>query len=107
MPNIDLLQPARHLYCRVVIKGQQPETFLKAVQRQLQQLRIKGEVRVSMGAHGSLNRKTLKVRQYVVVGFGLEVADLSDQDSLKLQVCGIGGKRKMGCGIFVAKKIGV
>ena len=109
IPDIDLLQPARNLYSRmVVIKGhQQPEPFLGAAQRQLQQLGIKGEVRVSMGAHGSLNRKTLKVRQYVVVGFGLEVADLSDEDSLKLQTCGIGGKRKMGCGIFVAKKIGV
>ena len=109
IPDIDLLQPARNLYSRmVVIKGyQQPETFLEAAQRQLQQLGIKGEARVSVGAHGSLNRKTLKVRQYVVVGFGLEVADLSDEDSLKLQTCGIGGKRKMGCGIFVARKIGV
>ena len=92
----------------VVIKGQQqPEPSLEAAQRQLQQLGIEGEARVSMGAHGSLNRKILRVRQYVVVGFGLEVADLSDQDSLKLQVCGIGGKRKMGCGIFVPKKANI
>ena len=109
MPNIALLQPARHLYARmVVIKGQQqPETFLDAAQRQLQQLGIKGEARLSIGSHGALNRKTLRVRQYVVVGFGLEVADLSDEDSLKLQIYGLGGKRKMGCGIFVPKKMAV
>jgi CRISPR-associated protein Cas6 len=41
------------------------------------------------------------VRQYVVVGFGVEVTGLSDEDSIKLQICGLGGKRKMGCGIFV------
>ena len=109
IPNIDLLQPAKHLYSRiVVIKGhQQPELFLEAAQRQLKQLGIKGEARVSIGSNGSLNRKTLRVRQYVVVGFGLEVVDLNDEDSLKLQTYGIGGKRKMGCGIFVPKKMAV
>lgn len=105
IPTIDLLQPARHLYSRiVVIKGQeQPESFLKAAQRQLQRLEIEGEIRISVASNGSLNRKTVRVRGYTVVGFGLEAVDLSEQDSLKLQVYGIGGKRKMGCGIFVPK----
>ncbi len=92
----------------VVIKGQQqPENFLEAAQRQLQQLGIKGKAHLSIGSHGALNRKTLRVRQYVVVGFGLEVAELSNEDSLKLQIYGVGGKRKMGCGIFVPKKMAV
>lgn len=105
IPKIDLLRPAKYLYSRmVVIKGQeQPEPFLNAAQHQLQRLGIEGEVRVSSGLNGSLNRKTVRVRGYTVVGFGLDVMGLSDQDSLKLQVYGIGGKRKMGCGIFVPK----
>ena len=36
-----------------------------------------------------------------LVGFGLEILNLSDKDSLILQNFGLGGKRKMGCGIFV------
>lgn len=105
IPKIDLLQPAESLYSRmVVIKGhQQPELFLEAVQFQLARLEIEGKACISVGSHGSLNRKTVKVRGYTVVGFGVEVVGLSDQDSLKLQTYGIGGKRKMGCGIFVPK----
>lgn len=105
IPKIDLLQPAGSLYSRmVVIKGhQQPELFLKAAQSQLERLKIEGKACISIGSHGSLNRKTVRVRGYTVVGFGVEVVGLSDQDSLKLQTYGIGGKRKMGCGIFVPK----
>ncbi|MBD1847876.1 type I-MYXAN CRISPR-associated protein Cas6/Cmx6 [Cyanobacteria bacterium FACHB-63] len=105
IPKIDLLRPAKQLYSRiVVVKGkEQPESLLNAAQHQLQSLGIEGEVRISVGSHGLLNRKTVKVRGYTVVGFGLDVLGLGDQDSLKLQVHGIGGKRKMGCGIFVPK----
>lgn len=105
IPKIDLLQPAESLYSRmVVIKGhQQPESFLEAAQSQLKHLEIEGEACVSVGSHGSLNRKTMKVQGYTVVGLGVEVVGLSDQDSLKLQTYGIGGKRRMGCGIFVPK----
>ncbi|MGG6297976.1 type I-MYXAN CRISPR-associated protein Cas6/Cmx6 [Leptolyngbya sp. AN02str] len=106
IPKIDLLQPASTLYSRmVVIKGhQQPELFLAAAQSQLMRLGVDGKVAISVGSHGSLNRKTLKIRGFTVVGFGLEVVELNEQDSLKLQIYGIGGKRKMGCGIFVPKQ---
>jgi len=103
IPQITLLQPARSLYSRMaLIKGkQEPDVFLKSAQQQLQRLGIDGEVRISVGSNGSLNRKTVRVRKYTVVGFGLEVLNLCGDDSLKLQSYGIGGKRKMGCGIFV------
>lgn len=105
IPNIELIQPVKNLYSRMVlIKGyQEPETFLEAVHRQLQRLGINKQARISIGANGSFNRKTLRVRQYVVVGFGVEVMDLSNEESLTLQTYGIGGKRKMGCGIFAPK----
>lgn len=103
IPTIELIQPTRNLYSRmVVIKGyQESEPFLGAVHRQLQRLGIDKPARISIGTNGSFNRKTLRVRQYVVVGFGVEVMDLSNEESLTLQTYGIGGKRKMGCGIFV------
>lgn len=105
IPQMNWLQSARTLYSRmVVIKGQeQPELFLKAAQNQLQSLGVTGESRISTGSNGLFNRKTVKVRGYTVVGYGLEMVNLNDEDSLKLQAYGIGGKRKMGCGIFVPK----
>ncbi len=105
IPSIDLLQPSRNLYSRmVVIKGyQQPEPFLEAAQRKLERLDIDGKARLSLRTNGDLNRKTVRVKRYVVVGFGVEVSGLSDEDSIKLQINGIGGKRNMGCGIFVSQ----
>jgi CRISPR-associated protein Cas6 len=89
----------------VVIKGyQEPESFLEAAQRQLEQLGIEGNLRILTKADGTPKRKTLKIKRFTVVGFGLEVTRLSDEDSLMLQRNGIGGRSKMGCGVFVAVK---
>jgi len=38
---------------------------------------------------------------FPLIGYGVEVTDLSESDSIKLQQQGIGGKRKMMCGVFV------
>jgi hypothetical protein len=37
----------------------------------------------------------------------VRVLGLSADDSLKLQICGLGGKRTMGCGIFRPARIKV
>jgi len=105
IPSIDLLCPSKTLYSRmVVIKGKdQPEPFLVSAKQKLNYLGIEGAIKISLASNGTYNRKTLKVRGYTVVGFSLEVTNLNDDDSLKLQSYGIGAKRKMGCGIFVPK----
>ncbi|ACK74093.1 CRISPR-associated protein, Cas6-related (plasmid) [Gloeothece citriformis PCC 7424] len=102
IPQIYLLQPASKLRSRlVVIKGyQEPKIFLEAVQRQLEKLRINGIVAIST-ANSKPDRKTIKIKRFTVVGFGLEMSNLSDEDSLLLQEVGLGGKRRMGCGVFV------
>ncbi|BAZ33837.1 CRISPR-associated protein, Cas6-related (plasmid) [Cylindrospermum sp. NIES-4074] len=102
IPQIFMLQPASRLRSRiVVIKGfQEPEAFLSAAKRQLEALGIQGRVWIPLNAEGESERKTIKIKKYTVVGFGLEVADLSDEDSIKLQIAGCGGKRRMGCGVF-------
>ncbi|NJN00113.1 MAG: type I-MYXAN CRISPR-associated protein Cas6/Cmx6, partial [Phormidesmis sp. RL_2_1] len=46
--------------------------------------------------------KAIKIKSYSVVGFSLIVTDLNAEDSIKLQINGIGGKHRMGCGIFTA-----
>lgn len=106
IPQIYLLQPVEYLRSRiVVIKGyEEPESFLQAVQRQIEQLGIQGTASIPINADGKPKRRTIKIKRFTVVGFGLEVMNLSDEDSLTLQMYGIGGKQKMGCGVFVPSK---
>ena len=103
IPQIFDLKPARKLRSRIVTikKFQEPETFLDAVKRQLNELGIQATVAIPINAKGEPDRKSIKITRYAVVGFGLEVTDLRDEDSIKLQIFGLGGKRRMGCGVFV------
>ncbi|MEO1376504.1 MAG: type I-MYXAN CRISPR-associated protein Cas6/Cmx6, partial [Cyanobacteria bacterium J06635_10] len=106
IPQIEILQPAKKLRSRlVVIKGyQEAESFLKAAQRQLDKLGINGTAIIPKNIDGEPKRKTIKIKRFTVVGFGLEVINLNNEDSLALQRYGIGGKHKMGCGVFVPVK---
>ncbi|NJK35261.1 MAG: type I-MYXAN CRISPR-associated protein Cas6/Cmx6 [Oscillatoriales cyanobacterium SM2_2_1] len=103
IPQIFMLRPADRLRARIVtIKNhQEPESFLAAARSQLEALGIVGEAIMPLDVEGKPDRKTLKIKTYSVVGFGLEVSGLSEEDSIKLQVFGLGGKHRMGCGVFV------
>jgi CRISPR-associated protein Cas6 len=86
----------------VVIKGyQEPTAFIEAVSRQLETLEIKGRAVIPFSTEGEIERKTIKIKRFTVVGFALAIFDLSEEDSIKLQIHGLGGKRRMGCGVFV------
>ena len=102
IPENNLLKPSPVLRSHlVVIKGyQEPDSFLAAAQRQLKELGIQGIARIPLRADGKLKQKNIKIKRYRVVGFSLEVDNLEPEDSLRLQQYGIGGKRKMGCGVF-------
>lgn len=107
IPEIYLLEPAERLRSRIVIiQGyQEPESFLAAAQRQLEQLGIQAKAFITKNADSSPKRRSIKIKRFTVVGFGLEIINLSNEDSLTLLRYGIGGKRKMGCGVFVPVKI--
>lgn len=102
IPQIFVLQPAPRLRSRIVIiKGfQEPDTFLVAAKRQLDDLQIQGNLTIPLNEEGELSRKAIKVKTFSVVGFSLEVTELNEYDSIKLQALGLGGKHRMGCGIF-------
>jgi CRISPR-associated endonuclease/helicase Cas3 len=108
IPEIFTLKPVKRLRSRiVVIKGySEPESFLNAAQRQLDNLEISGKLSIPVDKKGELSRKTLKIKRYTIVGFTTEISELSDDDSLKLQQWGIGGKRHLGCGYFLPCKGG-
>ncbi|MBW4579638.1 MAG: type I-MYXAN CRISPR-associated protein Cas6/Cmx6 [Tildeniella nuda ZEHNDER 1965/U140] len=109
VPQIHPLEAAQNLYSPiVVIRGyQEPSSFLEAAYRQFQKLGIEAEMNLLVNRNSEPSRRVMRVKQFTLVGFGLEVTNLCEQDSLLLQVHGIGGKQKMGCGFFTPQlKIG-
>jgi CRISPR-associated protein Cas6 len=102
IPQIFQLYPVDTLRSRIVTikKFQEPEPFKEAAQRQLDTLGIQGTLILPLNKAGEPSRKAIKIKTYSVVGFSLIVTDLSDEDSIRLQQFGLGGKHRMGCGIF-------
>jgi len=108
VPSVLPLQPAPVLDARLVVikltgglkhEGLPfaPSDFVTRFQaeasRQLAQLGIANELRI-------LGRSSIKVGGRRVIGCAVQVAGLTDEHSILLQVRGIGGKRTMGCGVF-------
>jgi CRISPR-associated protein Cas6 len=91
-----MLRPAANLYSRLVtIKGfMDPAAFLAAAKRQLREMDVTADVSIG-------ERRTLRVKDKQVVGFEVTALGLDAEDSVRLQEAGIGGRRHMGCGIFV------
>jgi len=107
VPRTMGLIPAASLSARLVtIKGfAEPEPFLAAVQRQLDVLNVKGKPAIPLrcrGPHeGKPIRRILRIKDKKVVGFALLITELSAEESILLQEQGIGGRRHMGCGLFL------
>jgi CRISPR-associated endonuclease/helicase Cas3 len=94
--SVFALAPAPALTARMVtIKGfMEPEPFREAVTRQLAALEVKARVEVG-------RRRVLAVAGDKVVGFGVTLRELDEDGSVKVQCAGLGGRQRMGCGVFV------
>jgi CRISPR-associated protein Cas6 len=99
---MNFIQPKLKLRSHIVIiRGyEEPQPFLEAVQRQLNELNIQTNIKLILSKNGIPKRKTIRVKQ-TLVGFGVEVSNLNEADSILLQEQGLKGKQKMGCGVFV------
>lgn len=86
-----------HLFPREVIPA--PDRFLAAATRQLKEKEIKGKISIVL-QKGALDNKVMIIKDRKIPGYGVQVKGLSEEDSLKLQTFGLGGKRKMGAGFF-------
>ena len=98
VPEIRPLRPARHLFSRfVTIKGfaDAPGEFAEACRRQLDALNVR-DSRILVE-----KRRVMNVRGYTIVGYSVRLSGLGDLDSVLAQERGLGGKRKMGAGVFV------
>ncbi|MCC0179847.1 type I-MYXAN CRISPR-associated protein Cas6/Cmx6 [Waterburya agarophytonicola K14] len=102
IPEMNFLQPKSRLRSHiVVIRGyEEPNGFLEAAKRQIEILNIKTDLKLIAKKDGTPKPKTIRVKQ-ILVGFGIEANNLSESDSIILQEKGLGGKHKMGCGVFV------
>jgi len=96
VPEVHPLRAAANLRARLVnIKGFQEEgPFQQAAQRQLDALGVRGKL-------GLGRRRVIRIKDKTIVGFQVLVAELTAEESLTLQAQGLGGRRRMGCGIFV------
>lgn len=109
-PTVHPLTPVAVLDARLVVirmTGGLPRPFDRAVfdqrfvaeaQRQLAGRGIRGDLELC-------GRQSLSVGGQRVVGHSVRVVGLSPDDSLQLQIHGLGGKRTMGCGIFRPARI--
>ena len=107
IPRSESLSPATNLASRMVtIKGMmEPEKLLESAKRQLIDLQISGTPELVISGASSTPpapiRRVLRIQNRTVVGFALHVNGLTAEESIKLQEIGLGGRRHMGCGIFV------
>lgn len=102
IPEMNFLQSKSKLRSHiVVIRGyEEPNRFLEAAKRQIEALNIKADLELISKKDGTVKPKTIRVKQ-TIVGFGIEANNLGETDSIILQEKGLGGKHKMGCGVFV------
>ena len=93
------LIPAPVLYAHIVTtkNGADESRFDAEIQRQLDALGSKGKP--SRGP-----RRIVTIKDKKVVGYSLLVSELTAEESIRLQENGLGGRRKMGCGVFVVWK---
>lgn len=114
LPRVVPLKPAANLWSRLVtVKGfLEPETFLQAAKRQLDELGIHGVAALlpvkesnplegGTGTRSPFVRRTLRIRDKTIVGYALSVNGLTAEESIHLQEIGLGGRRRFGCGVFV------
>ena len=102
------LVPVATLHCRNVTtkNGEDPTRFDAEIARQSASLGIRGKVfRVPKGSKGGEgrdpSRRILRVKNKRIVGFSMLATELTAEESLLLQEHGLGGRRRMGCGVFV------
>lgn len=112
VPRVQLLTPAPALRSRiVVIKVAHitppfkvtPEQFQQALRKQLDQLDVSPEVTITLppNQHGLPRRRVLEVKHKRIVGYEVLLKGLAAEESLAVLEQGLGGKRHMGCGVFV------
>lgn len=96
IPQPHALQPAANLYAHLVTtrNGEDETRFDEEIARQLAAQGIQ-----SKAQRGP--RRVFRIKEKKVIGHTLLVSGLTAEESIRLQETGVGGRRKLGCGVFV------
>ena len=102
------LVPAPALHCRIVTtrNGNDPARFDAEIARQSAALGICGKVfrapeSAGRGDGRDPSRRIVRVKGKRIVGYAVLATELTAEESILLQERGLGGRRRMGCGVFV------
>jgi CRISPR-associated protein Cas6 len=110
IPQVESLTPAANLAARLVTfrNALTPSAFEEDVRRELARLEIAGSPHLVPSPRpnwkGQPIRRVLRVKDKKVVGYALRVNGLTAEESVRMQEEGLGGRRRMGCGVFVPMK---
>ncbi len=95
-PSLYALEPVPSLSARLVTfkHAMDEASFLTAATKALEALGVQATLKVG-------RRRIVCIVGKKVVGFALELHGLSAEHSLRVQTHGLGGRRHMGCGLFL------
>ena len=111
IPRVEALVPAANLASRLVTfrHALAPSDLEEDVRRELARLEISGTAHLVSSSRPAFAReplrRVLKVREKRVVGYALRVTGLTAEESIRLQEEGLGGRRRMGCGVFAPWRV--
>jgi CRISPR-associated protein Cas6 len=99
VPQVWPLMPASALRSRLVTTRncQDLARFEAEFRRQLDTLHVSNACIITIA-----KRRTLRIKDKEVVGYEVILEGLTVNESLNIQEEGLGGRRHMGCGVFVA-----
>jgi CRISPR-associated protein Cas6 len=107
VPSVQLLRPYPCVAARMVTfkNAMELPRFLELARDRLDGLSIGGDVAVPLilsgPRGGEPRRRVLRIKNKRIVGFAMQVANLSPEQSLQIQEQGLGGRSHMGCGFFL------
>ena len=110
-PRLTLPEISSLLKARLVIFHLQqwntqeaPLYFLESCQKALDQENIHGKAFINSNSQGDLALRSIRIKDKNILGYGVVIEGLSNEDSLKLQGHGLGGRKHFGCGWFYPVK---
>ncbi len=106
-PVVVPIVPAPTLVAKLVTfkNSKTPERFLAVARQKLDEIGVAGEPGIPLiwegERAGEPHRKVLRIKGRRIVGYPLQIAGLTAEESLRLLEEGLGGRTRMGCGFFV------
>jgi CRISPR-associated protein Cas6 len=106
-PHVRAILPVNSLFSHAVTFKHATEeaAFQNAARRKLDDLGVAGRLelpRVPFGVRqGEPRRHVMRIKERAIICFGLLIHDLTPTESLLLQEKGLGGRRRMGAGLFL------